>query len=152
MKALPSSLLAVVFSGLVLPAAAQTPQPEKTTGALALSAETEKAKQEHIATQDPFLMDTPPPAPRAEAKPPSPVAGYVWVPGHWVPVKGEWQWIAGVWSVPATPSSLWIPSKYDAKTKKWSAGYWQPDRVQPINPPASEKSAPGAPAPAPRAY
>jgi hypothetical protein len=74
------------------------------------------------------LMATPPPAPRTEVKPSPPDAHSVWVPGHWAPEAGEWKWTAGQWTTPATPTSVWIEAKYDAKTKKWSPGYWQPDR------------------------
>lgn len=128
---------------------------EKTAGELEASKATEKANHEHVRAADPFTMEVPPPAPRPETPQPAPGAGYVWVPGHWTPVKGEWQWTQGEWGVPATPSSIWIPSKYDAKTKKWSAGYWQPDRVQAIEPPPPEKGpspAPGAPPAAPAPY
>lgn len=124
--------------------------PEKLSPPLAESKATEKAIQHHIRRADPSVMETPPPAPRAETKPESPSAGLVWVPGHWAAVKGEWQWNAGMWSIPATPSSIWIPAKYDVKTKQWSAGYWQPDRPQPIEPQLPAKDAPTAtPAPAP---
>lgn len=78
-----------------------------------------------------FFIAAPPPVPRPETKPPAPAAGYVWVPGHYMPVKGEWQWVAGEWGVPATPSSVWIDARYDAKVKYWTPGYWQPDRPTP---------------------
>jgi len=44
-----------------------------------------------------------------------------------MPVKGVWRWVNGEWAVPATPISVWISANYDAKEKKWSPGYWQPD-------------------------
>lgn len=78
--------------------------------------------------RDPNLISTPPPPVRPETKPPAPAGLYVWVPGHYAPAKGEWQWIPGEWSVPATPSSVWIEGRYDEKTKRYSPGYWQPDR------------------------
>jgi hypothetical protein len=76
-----------------------------------------------------IVMDDPPPAPRAETKPPAPPGNYVWVPGHYVPINHEWRWVAGEWGVPVTPSSVWIDATYDAKTRTWSPGYWQPDRA-----------------------
>jgi hypothetical protein len=70
----------------------------------------------------------PPPVPRAETKPESPTAGFVWVPGHYMPVSGAWRWVRGEWAAPATPVSVWIPSRYDPAERKWTPGYWQPDR------------------------
>ncbi|MEO7414386.1 MAG: YXWGXW repeat-containing protein [Opitutaceae bacterium] len=79
-----------------------------------------------VLTPD-FDMATPPPSPRTEIKPTSPAPGMVWVAGHYMPVKGEWRWVRGEWAVPALPISVWIPAKYDATTKHWDPGYWQPD-------------------------
>jgi hypothetical protein len=76
---------------------------------------------------DPAVIDTPPPPARAETKPASPDPKYAWVPGHYIPVKGEWQWVAGKWAQPPTVESVWIQGSYDAKTKRWSEGHWQPD-------------------------
>jgi hypothetical protein len=87
-----------------------------------------------------FDIAVPPPAPRAEAKPDAPGAGYVWVAGHYMPEKGEWRWVRGEWAVPATPSSVWIAARYDEKEQKWSPGYWQPD----VPTPADQAPAPGA--------
>lgn len=78
-----------------------------------------------------FAMATPPPAPRLETKPPTPGADRVWVPGHYMPEKGAWVWVAGEWGIPATPSSVWIEARYDVKERRWSPGYWQPDRPAP---------------------
>lgn len=79
-----------------------------------------------VTTPD-FQMAEAPPAPRPETKPEAPGTGYVWVPGHYMPVKGQWRWVRGEWAVPALPISVWIPARYDEKEKKWSPGYWQPD-------------------------
>jgi len=92
-----------------------------------------------------FDMPLPPPAPRAETKPPAPQAGLVWVPGHYMPVVGSWRWVLGEWAVPATPISIWIPANYDAKAKKWSPGYWQPDVTD--TPTAESTPTPATPAP-----
>jgi hypothetical protein len=100
----------------------------------------EAANEEHIApARDRFVMETPPPPVRPEKKPSIPAPGMVWVPGHWVAVKGEWQWRPGEWGVPATPISVWIDAYYDPKTKHWSPGYWQPDRPAPHQPDTVEK-------------
>lgn len=106
----------------------QAPSPSP---ALEANQAAEEAKRAHIRpATEPLMMDTPPPPAPADVKPPRPDASYVWVPGHWSPVQGEWKWQAGEWAVPATPASVWIDPKYDPKTKQWSAGYWQPDRPQ----------------------
>ena len=119
------------------PATAKSVSSEKLPPELAASKTVEEANKEHSEpAKDRFIMETPPPPLRAEKKPPIPAAGMVWVPGHWYPSKGEWQWRAGQWGIPATPISVWIDAKYDAKTKQWSPGYWQPDRVAPEQPEA----------------
>ena len=102
----------------------------------------EEANKEHIRpASERYKMETPPPPLRAEKKPPMPAPGLVWVPGHWVPVKGEWEWTPGEWGVPATPISVWIDAKYDPKTKQWHACYWQPDRPSPHRPDPPDQDA-----------
>jgi hypothetical protein len=125
-----------------IPKAGSTVPPSSE---LAASLEVEEANKEHIKESRTFLtVDTPPPAPREEKKPPAPAAGLVWVAGHWLPVKGDWQWKSGEWGFPATPVSVWIESKYDPKTKRWTAGYWQPDKPSPE--PVSSDKEPATPA------
>lgn len=75
-----------------------------------------------------YEMDTPPPASRAETKPPAPGPELSWVEGHYMPVEKEWRWVMGAWAKPATPISVWIPGRYNDKEKKWFPGYWEPDR------------------------
>ena len=103
----------------------------------------ERRVQARIVSPD-FEMEEPPPPPRSETKPASPDPSYVWVAGHYMPVKGEWRWVRGEWAVPATPSSVWIPASYDAKEKKWSPGYWQPDKpsASESEPPAKDGTTP----------
>jgi hypothetical protein len=88
---------------------------------------------------DPSVIDTPPPPARAETKPASPDPKYAWVAGHYIPVKGEWQWVAGKWAMPPTVESVWIQGSYDAKTKRWSEGHWQPDGKPATKPELNEK-------------
>lgn len=109
------------------------PTPLVHTGAATFGEET-----------DPAVIDTPPPSARAETKPASPDPKYAWVPGHYIPVKGEWQWVAGKWAQPPTVESVWIQGSYDAQTKRWSEGHWQPDGKPATTPPLNEKG----PAPA----
>lgn len=116
---------------------------EKISPELAASKEREEANRQHIrparASQP---VKTPPPSPRVEEKPPMPTQGLVWVPGHWRPEKGSWQWTPGEWGIPATPISVWIEANYDATTKQWTPGYWQPDRDQPYERETEEKEQP----------
>jgi hypothetical protein len=92
-----------------------------------------------------FRMAEPPPPARTETVPATPVAGYVWVPGHYMPFEGKWRWVRGEWAAPATPSSVWIAARYDPKEKKWTPGYWQPDRPAVPDPNAGKDSAAAAP-------
>jgi hypothetical protein len=132
------------------PATAKPVPREKLPAELAASKAIEEANRNHVEpTRDRFTMENPPPPPRAEKKPPIPAPGMVWVPGHWMPVKGEWQWTPGSWGIPATPISVWIDAKYDPKTKLWSPGYWQPDRVAPEQP---ETAAPNEDQPTPTKF
>lgn len=89
-----------------------------------------------------FSMESPPPAPKTEGKPLAPGPDLVWVDGHYMPVENQWRWVTGAWAKPATPISVWIPARYDEKTKKWYPGYWEPDRV---TAPPTESSAPTTP-------
>jgi hypothetical protein len=110
-----------------------------------------KAIEAHIKpARAPVPIATPPPAPRLEKKTISFNAGYVWVHGHYRPVGGKWQWTDGEWSEPATPASVWMKPSYDAKTKQWTAGYWQPDRPESYEAPEpapKEASLPPSPTP-----
>jgi hypothetical protein len=129
-----------LFMGLLLLAgvvgstgsAAETPDKKQEKrnlpAAVAADKAATEAKRAHVQATELVPMLHAPPMAQVEAKPPSPVAGRVWVPGHWVPEKGEWRWTKGEWRLPPTPISVWIEPRYDAKTKQWSAGYWQPDR------------------------
>jgi hypothetical protein len=96
--------------------------------------DTARAKATTPTTPAKIVMATPPPPRRAETTPTTPKPGYVWVPGNYVPVDGEWRWVAGEWGVPATPVSVWIEARYDPATKTWTPGYWQPDRPDPVEP------------------
>ena len=42
----------------------------------------------------------------------------------------QWAWVPGEWGMPPMPSSVWLEGRYDEKTKKWSAPYWQADRPE----------------------
>ena len=44
-----------------------------------------------------IVTNAPPPAPRAEARPPAPSAGYVWQDGYWISRNGQYEWVPGHW-------------------------------------------------------
>ncbi len=120
-------------AGIAEPTPPSSPMPLVHTGASTFGEQT-----------DPSIIETPPPRARVETKPASPDPKYAWVPGHYVPVKGEWQWVSGKWAMPPTVESVWIQGSYDAKTKRWSEGHWQPDGKPATPPPVNEKGpAPG---------
>jgi hypothetical protein len=126
-----TSLTIAVLCVLMTVSRAAESAAKPASASLPPSLAAEKATEEAIRTHiKPSVrqMKTPPPAPRTDTKPPAPANNLVWVPGHWAPQDDEWKWVAGRWSVPATPASVWIEPKYDPATKRWSPGYWQPDR------------------------
>ena len=128
------------------PTPPQVTSDESTSTETQASESLEEANEKHIRPARTLVtMETPPPGPRTEKKPPLPAPGLVWMPGHWTPVKGEWQWTPGEWGIPATPVSVWIEPRYDAKTKQWRPGYWQPDRAAPYEPEKSQDDHPPTP-------
>lgn len=53
-----------------------------------------------VATAAPsnvVVANTPPPAARAEERPPAPGAGYVWSDGYWAWRNGQYEWVPGHW-------------------------------------------------------
>ena len=127
------------------PAAPRTRSPASvaagasgSTTALASEQERAEARRRHIR-RDGLSMTEPPPPLREEKKPEPPGPNYVWKPGHWSPVKGEWTWIPGEYAVPPTSISVWIDGTYDPKAQRWSPGYWEPDTVRVAEPSEGEK-------------
>lgn len=156
-----TSLVIIGLSGLwasILVGANNPPGPPSDRAAskplppeLAESKATEKTIAAHIKSpHTPMVIATPPPSPRTEKKLPAPADGYVWVPGHWRPVVGQWQWTQGEWATPATPVSVWMEPTYDSKTEQWSSGYWQPDRAESYETDTAPKDAPPPPRATPK--
>ena len=117
-------------SPLAAPSSAATPAREPSpSAALAADQERTEARRRHIRRDGPKISEPLPPA-RAETKLESPGKNYVWKPGHWAPVQGEWKWTPGEWAIPPTSISVWIDGNYDPKTQRWSPGYWEPDKIQ----------------------
>jgi hypothetical protein len=106
-----------------------TPNREPSLSTSASDQERAEAKRRHVRREG-LTMSEPPPTAREEMKPDSPGPNYVWKPGHWAAVQGEWKWMPGEWAVPPTPISVWIDGSYDAREQRWSPGYWEPDKIQ----------------------
>lgn len=54
----------------------------------------------------------PPPAPRVEARPPAPSAGYVWQDGYWAWRNGQYEWVPGHWQT-ARAGSTRAPQRWE---------------------------------------
>lgn len=133
-RAAPEPALTLAEAQIKIAAARRYPAHPPASGAAA------QRPEARVTSPDFEMVGPPPPAP-AELKPAAPAPGYVWVPGHYMPVEGKWRWVRGEWAVPATPSSVWIPARYDPQEKKWSPGYWQPDRPTSTEPDSPTKDA-----------
>lgn len=104
--------------------------PTKLPESLKEEKKREQAVDNHILPENLAVMEQPPPPPRAETQPPAPGEGFKWKPGHWAVVNKQWAWVPGEWGMPPQTSSVWIEGRWDEKTKKWSAPYWQADRPE----------------------
>jgi hypothetical protein len=86
----------------------------------------------------PAYLDPPPTTLELGPSVPAPAVGYLYVPGIWIPVEGDWAWRPGFWNAPRaglvyTPARyLWTPRGY-----VYSSGFWdQPwDRRGVLSPP-----------------
>jgi hypothetical protein len=63
-----------------------------------------------------YLVDTAPPAPRAEVITYRP--GYVWVNGHWNRRGGHWHWRDGYY-VRERPDMVYIQPRWERRTRGW---------------------------------
>jgi hypothetical protein len=75
------------------------------------------------------VVVTPPPAPAlpAEAIPPSPGPGYVWVAGHWAWTGNGYAWQPGFRAVLAQPGYVWVPGHWQPRRGGfvWIGGHWR---------------------------
>lgn len=69
--------------------------------------------------------DAPPPAPQSEVVGPPPVAGYLWLGGHWAWRVNRYVWIGGRWAAPR-PGYRWVPHAWVPYGHRWrqQRGYW----------------------------
>ena len=56
----------------------------------------------------------PPPAPRAEVRPPAPAAGYVWQDGYWTARNGQYEWVPGHWQT-ARAGYTRVPQRWESE-------------------------------------
>jgi WXXGXW repeat (2 copies) len=65
-----------------------------------------------------------PPAVRYEPVPP-PRAGWVWAPGYWRWVNGQYAWYRGHWIV-ARPGYRWVVGAWAPRGPRWyyAPGHW----------------------------
>jgi hypothetical protein len=71
-------------------------------------------------------VDTPPPPPQAEVRPPSPGETVSWIPGHWKFKDGRWEWKPGHYIERPGPDALWVPGHWVQRGWGWTwvPGYW----------------------------
>ncbi|MGH7321558.1 MAG: YXWGXW repeat-containing protein [Candidatus Rokuibacteriota bacterium] len=78
----------------------------------------------------PYVVQGPPPLPAApaEAIPPQPASGYVWVPGGyvWQMSSRTYVWVPGHWTVPP-PGYVWVPGHWETSPSGtvWVGGQWR---------------------------
>src|SRR5262245_42721015 len=72
------------------------------------------------------VVPQPPPPPREETIPLSPLLSSVWVPGYWAWNSG-WQWVTGHWAQPPYGATTWVPGQWVSQDQTW---VWRPGRWQ----------------------
>jgi hypothetical protein len=69
------------------------------------------------------VIGAPPPPPRViYAPPPPPQPAYVWVPGYWYPVKHQYRWHEGYYTLPPYEGAVWVGPRYERG--QFFEGYW----------------------------
>jgi len=78
-----------------------------------------------VDDNQPVVVNTPPPQPRAETMSPQPVSNSVWVPGHWT-WRSNWVWTSGTWRVPPPGYRRWVSGRWEqtGSSWRWVPGYW----------------------------
>ena len=73
------------------------------------------------------VVQVPPPPPQYEVIPVAPVAGWIWIGGHWNWQLGRHVWIGGRWTAPL-PGHVWVGPRWaPAQPGGWRyhGGYWR---------------------------
>lgn len=71
------------------------------------------------------VVDSAPPAPRAEAPPARP--GWLWVAGHWAMVENQWRWVPGHFVRERGPAYVWRDGEWIRRGPRyyWVDGHWE---------------------------
>ena len=71
---------------------------------------------------------TPPPDIPVYEQPPTPAAGYLWIPGYWASGPSGYFWVPGTWVLPPSAGLFWTPGYWAWRDGiyVWNAGYWGP--------------------------
>ncbi|HUT37005.1 MAG TPA: hypothetical protein VNE39_26215 [Planctomycetota bacterium] len=74
-----------------------------------------------------IIVETPPPPPRVEVRPPCPVVGHVWCPGYWNWQGGRHVWAPGRWSPPPRRGAVWVAPRWEKGPRGWRhhPGLWR---------------------------
>ncbi len=82
------------------------------------------ATTEAIEQVETVYVAEPPPAAKAETKPPTPGPKAVWIGGHWKWQVNKYVWIAGHWT--KSPQGSWVPGHWQKRPRGyvWVAGHW----------------------------
>ena len=73
-----------------------------------------------------IVAEPPPPAPQREFVTARPTADHIWVAGFWCWYNDRYEWQAGRWELPPTPSATWVPPRWEREGEgyRFFAGYW----------------------------
>jgi hypothetical protein len=68
-----------------------------------------------------------PPGPRVEVIGVAPSPLHIWDPGHWVRVRGGWDWVPGHWIVAPYEGGVWVPGHWVERHGDWVwiEGHWR---------------------------
>lgn len=73
-----------------------------------------------------IIVDTEPPPPRYEHRPPAPGPRWAWRPGHWERQGREWFWVPGAWERIPGQHRQWVPGRWaPGRQGRW---HWTPGR------------------------
>ncbi|HTL67787.1 MAG TPA: YXWGXW repeat-containing protein [Lacunisphaera sp.] len=75
----------------------------------------------------PVIVMSAPPAVQTEAVTERPNSDDKWVPGYWTWRDQRYEWVAGHWELPPSPSSTWIAPRWERLsdgTYRFYEGYW----------------------------
>jgi hypothetical protein len=108
------------------------PAAENTTAVATATPTTSEPVSQAVASSETsgFVTSAPsaPPDLPDYQQPPAPGPGYLWTPGYWGYVPGNFFWVPGTWILAPAPGLLWTPGYWGFASGVfiWHAGYWGP--------------------------